>query len=58
MIGIQRSADTSASSPLNPAAATPVIVNVRSFKSSVLPATAGSDANRRCQNAWLTTATK
>ena len=44
------------SSPTKPGGITPTIANGLSLRSTVLPTTAGSRPNARCQNASLTTA--
>src|ERR1700722_2476811 len=55
--GIQTSATSPTTVPKKSRGATPTMVNVVPLKENVLPIAPGSPANRRSQNAKLTTAT-
>ena len=56
-IGHQRSGFAPTSNPKKSGGVTPTMVNGASSNRIVLPTTAGSAPNRRCQKLWLITAT-
>ena len=55
--GSQTSGESPTETPKKPGSATPATVKAVPFSGSIVPKTAASAANRRCQYAWLSTST-